>query len=128
MFEQVNAQFASYTKQFADVALKANALAVENFERLVGLQVRTFEESVNDTVAFIGEASAVRDFETAKAFWPKGVALAKASAERFAAVGQEAVGQSIKTSEAMGQLVKANFDAVNDGLAKTAKAAKAAGK
>jgi hypothetical protein len=126
MFEQFNSQFVAATKQFADSALKANSLAMQNFERAVGVQLKTFETGVNATVAFLGEAAEVRDLEGAKAIFPKGVALVKSSTEQFYNAGQEVFGQTLKTSEAIGQLYKSQFDAANDGLVKTAaKAARA---
>jgi hypothetical protein len=120
MFEQFNSQFVAATKQFADSALKANSLAMQNFERAVGVQLKTFETGVNATVAFLGEAAEVRDLEGAKAIFPKGVALVKSSTEQFYNAGQEVFGQTLKTSEAIGQLYKSQFDAANDGLVKTA--------
>ena len=125
MFEQFNSQFVNATKQFADSALKANSLALQNFERAVGVQLKTFESGVTATVAFLGEAAEVRDLEGAKTIWPKGVALVKASSEQFYNAGQEVFGQTLKTGEAIGQLYKSQFDAANDGIVKTAaKAAK----
>ena len=44
--------------------------------------------------------------EAAKAFFPKGINLARESAEQFYGVGQEAMGQTLKTSEAIGALVR----------------------
>jgi hypothetical protein len=125
MFEQLNTQFATAAKQFADSALKANALTFQNFERAVGVQLKTFESGVNATVAFLGEAAEVRDFETAKAIFPKSVALVKASGEQFYNAGQEVFGQTLKTTEAIAQLYKSQFDAANDTVVKaTVKAAK----
>ena len=116
MFEQINSQFVTATKQFADSALKANSLAFQNFERAVGVQLKTFESGVNATVAFLGEAAEVRDMEGAKAIFPKGVALVKASSESFYNAGQEVFGQTMKTSEAIGQIYKSQFEAANEGL------------
>jgi hypothetical protein len=125
MFEQFNSQFVNATKQFADSALKANSLALQNFERAVGVQLKTFESGVTASVAFFGEAAEVRDMEGVKAIWPKGVALVKTSSEQFYNAGQEVFGQTLKTSEAIGQLYRSQFEAANDGLVKTAaKAAK----
>ena len=118
MFEQINSQFVTATKQFADSALKANSLAFQNFERAVGVQLKTFESSVNASVAFMGEAVEVRDMEGVKAIFPKGVALVKASTEQFYNAGQEVLGQTIKTTEAIGQLYRAQFDAANEQVAK----------
>jgi hypothetical protein len=124
MFEQINTQFVAATKQFADVALKANSLAFQNFERAVGVQMKTFESGVNATVAFFGEAAEVRDLEGVKAVFPKGVALVKQSTEQFYNAGQEVFGQTMKTSEAIGQLYKAQFDAANEQVAKATVAPK----
>jgi hypothetical protein len=123
MFEQINSQFVTATKLFADSALKANSLAFQNFERAVGVQLKTFEAGVNATVAFLGEAAEVRDLEGVKTIFPKGVALVKASSEQFYNAGQEVFGQTLKTGEAIGQLYKAQFDAANEGVVKTAAAA-----
>ena len=125
MFEQINSQFATLTKQFADSALKANSLALQNFEHAVGVQLKTFEAGFSQTVAFLGEAAEVRDLEGAKAIFPKGVQLVKQSGEQFYNAGQEVLGQSLKTGEAIGQLYKAQFDAANDNVRSTVNAAAA---
>ena len=56
MYEQFNSQFVNFGKQFADSALKANALALQNAERLLGLQVKTVESQLNANVGFFNEA------------------------------------------------------------------------
>lgn len=121
MFEQINTQFASLTKQFADSAIKANSLALQNIERAVGVQLKTFENGMSATMAFLSEAAEVRDLDGAKTIWPKGVALIKDSSEQFYNAGQEVFGQSLKTSEAIGQLYKSQFDAANETVVKAAK-------
>ena len=67
--------------------------------------------------------------EAAKAFWPKSVNLVKESTEKFYANGQEVFGVTLKTSEAIGQLAKGQFEAANETFTKqvnvaTKKAAK----
>ena len=114
MFEQFNSQFVNATKQFADSALKANSLALQNFERALGVQLKTFETGVNATVAFLGEAAEVRDLDDAKAIWPKGLALVKSSSEQFYNAGQEVFGQTLKTSEAIANLYKSQFEAAQE--------------
>jgi hypothetical protein len=123
MFDQINSQFVSMTKQFADSAMKANSLALQNFEYAVGVQLNTFGTGVSAAVAFLGEAAEVRDVEGMKAIFPKGIALAKQSGEQLYNASQDVVGQSIKTTEAIGQLYRAQFDAANDTVAKNAAAA-----
>jgi hypothetical protein len=126
MFEQTSNPFASFTQNFAQSALKANSLAFQNFERVLGLQMKTFENNLNAAVTFLGEASEVRDMEGVKAIFPKGVALVKDSTENLIATNQEVVGSTVKTTEAISQIYKSNFEAANDTMVKTAtKAAKA---
>ena len=125
MFEQINSQFVSFTKQFAESAIKANTLALQNFEHAMGVQLKTFEAGMTSTVAFMGEAVEVRDLEGVKAIFPKGVQLVKQSSEQFYNAGQEVLGQSLKTGEAIGQLYKAQFDAANDNVRTNVNAAAA---
>lgn len=119
MFE-INTQFVTFGKQIADSAFQAQRLALENFERVAGLQLKTLEERANATFAFINEAAEVRDFEGVKAIFPKGVNLVKESGERFFAVGQEVFGQNLKASETIGQLVKNQLETVGEEVAKAA--------
>lgn len=126
MYEQFNAQFAPFAKQAADSALKANTLALEHAERLFALQLRTLEDRAGAAFGFFGEAVEVRDLDGAKALLPKGLQLARENAEKLYSVGQEAIGQTIKTQEAIAQLIKAQFEAAGEEVAKTAtKASKA---
>jgi phasin family protein len=118
MYEQISTQFLAFGKSFTDNAFKAHSLAVEGFERITDLQVKTLENRVNATVEFWSEAAEVRDFDALKAFWPKGVNLVKETNERFYANGQEVFGVSLKTAEALGQLAKGNFEIANDNFNK----------
>jgi hypothetical protein len=127
MFENVHTQFLSFGKQVAENTFKAQLLALESFERVADLQMKTLESRVNATMAFLGEAAEVRDFDSAKAFWPKGVNLVKESTEELVGTTQEVLGHALKTSEAMGQMVRSQVESVNEGVAKTAaKASRAA--
>ena len=118
MYEQINTQVLAISKSFADTAFKAHSLAVEGFERITDLQLKTLENRVSAAVEFWSEAAEVRDFDALKSFWPKGVNLVKESTEKFYANGQEVFGLGLKTAEAMGQLVKGSVDAANDNFAK----------
>ena len=127
MSEQFANPFASVARQFAQSALKANTLAFQGFERIVNLQLKSAESGVKSSVAFLSEASEVTGLEDAKAIWPKGVALVKSSTEQLYSTGQEVLGQALKTSEAIGQLYRSQFQAANDSLTQAAsKAAKGA--
>jgi hypothetical protein len=126
MFDQFNQPFVSYSKQLAESALKAQQLALGNFEDLAKLQLKAIEGRVNATFEFLGEASEVRDFDGVKAIWPKGFSLAKESGEELFALSQEAMTRTAKTGEAISQLVKTQVESANEAVAKAApKAARA---
>ena len=118
MYEQINSQVLALSKSFADTAFKAHSLAVEGFERITDLQLKTLENRVSATVEFWSEAAEVRDFDALKSFWPKGVNLVKETTEKFYANGQEVFGLTLKTSEALGQLAKGSFESANDSFTK----------
>ncbi|MCB1568570.1 MAG: phasin family protein [Xanthomonadales bacterium] len=118
--------FASSARQFAQSALKANSLAFEGFENIVKLQLQTVENSFKSSVAFLTEAADVADLESAKTIWPKGASLVKDSSEQLYATSQQVFGQALKTSEAIGQLYRDQFQAANDSLVKVAAKAKKA--
>lgn len=118
MFDTINQPVFDFSKQLAESALKAQALALKNFEQVANLQLKTVETRVNATFAFLGEAAEVRDFDGVKAIWPKGVALVKESGEEFYALGQETLTRTVKTNEAIGDLVKAQVETAKEGLTK----------
>lgn len=118
MFEQINSQVIALSKSFADAAFKAQSLALENFEKLTDLQLKTLENRATATQAFLTEAFEARDFDGVKAFWPKSVGLVKESTEKLYATSQEAFGISLKATEAFGQLAKDVFESANENFAK----------
>ncbi|RYZ73113.1 MAG: phasin family protein [Lysobacteraceae bacterium] len=128
MSAQINEQFTAFTQQFSAAAARANRLALENAESIFGVQLKTFEKNLEATSAFFGQLAEVRDVESYKTVWPKGLQVAKENAERLAAAGQEVIGLSLKTNEALGQLAKGQFEAASeaaqDTVAKATKAAK----
>lgn len=132
MYEQINSQALAFSKSFADAAFKANSLAVEGFERITNLQLKALENRVAATVEFWTEAAEVRDFESMKSFWPKGVNLVKETTERLYANNQEVLNVAVKTGEALGQLAKGSIENANETFTKqvhaTAGAAKKAAK
>ncbi len=128
MFDQLATPFANQTRQFADAALKANALTLNSLEQIVNLQVKTFEDRFAATLAFLSEAGDVRDPEALKAFLPKSAQLAKDHAETVYHASQEIFAQTLKTQEALAELVKGQFEAVNEEFAKASPAAKTARK
>lgn len=114
MFEQLNTQWINLGKRFADTAIKAHGLAVEGFEKTLNLQLKTLEDRVEATVGFFSDASAARDFDGVKALWPKGLNLAKESAEKIVSVGQELVAVTLKTNESIGALYASDVEAAKE--------------
>jgi len=125
MYEQASNQFLALSKQAAETFIKANAIAVEGFEKLMDIQLKTIEDRVKVATDLMGQAGEVKDFEGARASFPKSVNLVKDSAEKFYATSQEVAGVMVKTGEAFGQLFKGTVDAANDSVVKATKAAKA---
>ena len=126
MYEQVSGQFLSLSKQAAETFIKANAIAVDGFEKLVDIQLKTFENSIKAATELFSQVGEMRDLDAARAAWPKGVTIAKESAEKLYATSQEVTGVIAKTGEAYGQLLKGTVEAANESVAK-AKTAKARG-
>ena len=125
MSAQINNQFSAYTHQFAAAAARANRLALENAEAVFGVQLKAIEQNIDAATTFFGEVAEVRDLDAYKTLWPKGLQIAKDNAERFVAAGQEVFGLNLKTSEAIGQLAKAQFESASETVqASVAKATK----
>ena len=128
MYEQINSQALAFSKSFADTMFKANSLAVEGFERITSLQLKTLENRVAATVEFWSEAAEVRDFDGLKTIFPKGVSLAKETTEKLYANGQEVFSLAVKTSEALGQLTKGSIESANESFTKQVNVVKKAAK
>ena len=126
MFEQINNPSLALGKGYADTFVKAQGLALAGLERITELNMKAFEAHMKASVEFMSEAAEVRDFEGVKAIWPKGIQLAKESAEKLYANGQEVAGVSAKTSEAIGSLAKGSFETTNETITKQVNAAKKA--
>jgi len=107
---QINEQFTAATRQFVDSAAQVNRLALDNAAQAFGLQWAVIEQNVNATFAFWGELAEVRDADGLKAAWPKGVQVARENIERSISTGQDVIGRSVKTGEAIGQLAKGQFE------------------
>ena len=124
MFEQINNPSLALGKGYADTFVKAQGLALAGLERITELNLKAFEAHMKASVEFMSEAAEVRDFEGVKAIWPKGVQMAKESAEKLYANGQEVANVSAKTSEAIGSLAKGSFETTNETITKQVNAAK----
>jgi hypothetical protein len=123
MYAQINEQFAAATRQFADTAARINRLTLENAEAIVGLQLAAIEERTSATFAFLGEASQVRDFDGAKALWPKGAQVARENVERALTTGQDVIGRMVKANESIAQIAKGQIEAAARNANETVKQA-----
>ena len=108
---QYNEQFAAATRQFADTAARINHLALDNAQKVFGLQLAALEENAEATFSFFGQAADVRDLDGLKTLFPKGVQVARENVERSISVGQEVLGATVKTNEAIADLAKAQLEA-----------------
>ena len=110
-YNQYNEQFVAATRQFADTAAQVNQIALENAQKVFGLQLATLEENANAAFAYLGEVAETRDADGYKTLWPKGVQVARENVERSVSAGQEAFASSLKSSEAIGQITKGQIEA-----------------
>ncbi|MEN1940181.1 phasin family protein [Luteimonas sp. MJ246] len=110
MYQNTNEQFTAAARQFADTAAQVNRLALAGAEKAIGLQLSTIEQNTNAAFAFWGELAEVRDFDGLKAVWPKGVQVARESAERSVSASQEAFGQTVATNEAIARIAKGQVE------------------
>jgi len=110
MYQNTNDQFSSTTRQFADTAAQVNQLALENAEKVFGLQFATLQQNVNATFAFWGELAQVRDMDGLKDVLPKGMQIARENVERTVSTGQEVFGRTVKTNEAIAQIAKGQVE------------------
>lgn len=128
MYQQINDQFNSATRDFADTAARAQRLALDNAQAVFGLQVATIEQNLNATVAFWNELSETRDLDGLKTVLPKGLQVARENTERSIGTGQEVLGRTLKANEEIGQIAKGQFEAASkqakDNADKVVKAAK----
>jgi phasin family protein len=127
MTDQFNTkQFVSFGKQISETAFKAHGLVIAGFERSVELQLKHLESHVNAAVAYFTDAVEARDMDSARALLPKTVDLLKDAAEKSYAASQELLGLTVKTTEAIGDVLKTSFEAANDAVTKPTVARKAA--
>ena len=111
---QINEQFAAASRQFVDTASQVNRLALDNAEQVFGLQLAALEKNVNAAFAFWGELAEVRDVDGFKTLLPKGVQVARENVERAISTGQEVIGRTLKTNEAIGQIAKGRFESATE--------------
>lgn len=112
MYEQFNEQFAAATRQFADTAAQVNRLALDSAEAVFGLQLAAINERVHANLAFLGEAAEVRDADGLKSLLPKAAQVARENFERTVSTGQEVLGYTARTSEAISELAKSQIESV----------------
>ncbi len=105
-----NEQFSAATRQFADTAAKINTIAIESAQAVFTAQLNAVQERAAATFAFLTEAAQVRDLETAKTLWPKGVQVARENVERAVSTTQEVAEKTTKAAEQLGLIAKGQFE------------------
>ncbi|MEF2148026.1 phasin family protein [Aquilutibacter rugosus] len=105
-----NEQFSAATRQFADTAAKINTIAIESAQAVFTAQLNAVQERATATFAFLTEAAQVRDLETAKTLWPKGVQVARENVERAVSTTQEVAEKTTKAAEQLGLIAKGQFE------------------
>lgn len=125
MFEQYNTKYMmAMSKHFSDTAFKAHQLAINAFEKAVDLQLKTVENRMTASVDFMNQAIDAKDMNGMRDLFPRSVSLMKDSAEKMYNTSQEMMGLTMKTSEAIGELLKDSMEAANEtikpGMAKKA--------
>jgi hypothetical protein len=127
MYQQFNEQFAAASRQFADAAIRAQRLALDNAEAVVGLQLSVFEQNAAAGMAWLEEAGNARDLEALKAVSQKGAQIARENTERALGVGREVLERNLKTGEALAGIAKAQAETVvaqaREGVEEATKAA-----
>jgi Phasin protein len=118
MFQNISNQYLSFVKQAADNTIKANTIAMEGFSSVVGLQLKTLENRMEVAAKFVSEVSEVRNLDAARHVFPKGMNIAKENMEVMLANGQEIFAIGEKTTQALSQIVKGQFEAANDAVVK----------
>ena len=129
MYQNINEQFTTASRKLADTAAQVNRLALDNTQKVFGLQFAALQDSANAAFAFWGQVAEARDFDSLKAVLPNGVQIVRENVERAISTGQEVYGQTLKTNEAIGQIAKGQFEAATAQAQDNAdKVVKAAGK
>jgi len=118
MFTQLNSQLLSFGKHLTDATFKAHSLTIEGMERIAEMNIKAMETQTNSALAFWSQALEARDFDGLKAMWPRSVNLVRESTENLYHNGQEVLGVSMKTSEALGELAKGAVEAANETFGK----------
>ena len=124
-----NEQITAATRQFADTAAKINTIAINTAQDVFNAQIAALTDRAAATFAFFGEAAQVRDLDTAKNLWPKGVQVARENIERAVATTQEVAETATKSAEQIGLIAKGQFeDATANAEAAVKKVAKTVAK
>ena len=125
MYTQMNDQFASNTRQYADTAAQINRIALQNAERVFALNVETLQSNTNAAFAYFTKLLEVRDLNDLREVVPAGVQVARENIERAVAAGQEAYAATLKSNESIGQLAKGQFEQAKGQMEKAANTVKA---
>ena len=125
MYNQFNDQLASSTRQYAETAAQINRLALQNVERVFGLQLQAMQSNAQAAFGYFTQLLDVRDVNGLREAVPAGVQVARESIERSVAAGQEAYASTLKANESIGQSAKGQFEQSKGQLEQAANTVKA---
>lgn len=108
--QQINDQFNTATRQFADTAAEINRLTLQNAEKAFGLQMSVINDAANATFAYWNKLAEVRDVNAFRDVVPAGVQVARQNMERALSATQEIYQNTLKTNEQIGQIAKGQFE------------------
>ena len=79
MYNQFNDQLASSTRQYAETAAQINRLALQNVERVFGLQLQALQSNAQAAFGFVNQLLDVRDINGLREAVPAGVQVCPAA-------------------------------------------------
>ncbi|MDN5923801.1 MAG: phasin family protein [Xanthomonadales bacterium] len=128
MYDTLNKQALAFGKQFTDNVIKAQGVALKNFEQISSVQAKALEEQATAHADFANEATKANDFDSVRELWTKSSDFARNSAEKLYATQQDVLAIMAKNAQVMTDLGREQFEAGSEVLAAAPKAAKKASK
>lgn len=128
MYDTLNKQALAFGKQFTDNMIKAQGVALKNFEQISTIQAKALEEQTTAHTDFANEAANASDFDSIQKLWTKSTDFTRNSAEKMAATQQEVLAIMTKNTQTLTDMGREQFEAGSEALAAAPKATKKASK
>lgn len=128
MYDTFNKQALAFGKQFTDNMIKAQGVALKNFEQISTLQAKAMEEQASAHSDFANEAAKANDVDSIQKLWAKGSDITRDNAEKMVATQQEMLAIMAKNTQTLTDMGRAQFEAGSEAIAAAPKSAKKASK